>query len=438
MISPKDFMNKKLRLFLLVCAFSGSLLTGCSVVQSFVPTTTPTATAVAPTPTLIPPTPTITPTATEVPFFVTATYFTGDLQVPILIYHRFFPDQFGPTTSTEMQLSEFKNELKTFYDNGFSLVSLKSWIDGTFIVPEGIKPLILTIDDGWSGDQLFINADGTPSDLSGIGILWNFSREHPDFGFHIELFAIMGDKYYADKQVEDRFLISDGQEWFSPLWRQKLGQTIAWAIENGVGVYNHTLTHPDLSKTENAEIQRQLLENDWVVRDLLDEVGREDLVGKLDNLIALPEGKWPSTNSGKNIVLNYKNPEREPVIAVMEAYNLDAAQFTPSYFSEGFNPFAIPRITATPSMTSFIVENKDLIPTALTCKLGPLDPNQANDSVTLIDLIRNAVLSGNCGEGVYHVNNYIFLAKNGEVTVHYAPQSETPVEPEDATPQPTP
>lgn len=430
-------MIKKALLFLLVSTLFGSLLAGCTMAQPFTPTSTASVTQV-PTATLIPPTPTLTPTATEVPFYLTATYFTGELQVPILIYHQFFPDQYGPTDATKMQLSEFKNELQTFYDSGFSLVSLKSWIDGTFVVPAGRKPLVLTIDDGWSGDQLFIQPDGTPSDISGIGLLWKFSQEHPDFGFHPTVFAIMGDKYYPDKQVGDRFLISDGQEWFSPLWRQKLGNTIAWAIENGVEVYNHSLTHPDLSVTSNTEIQRQLLENDWVVRDLLEEVGRQDLVEKLDNVIALPEGKWPSTESGKRVVLNYKNPERKPVLAVMEAYNMDAAQFTPSYFTEGFSPFAIPRITASSSMTTFIVENKDMIPTALTCQLGPLEQVQANDKLTLKDLISAAISSGSCQDGVYHVQGYIFLTDNGRVTMHFSPQGNVEVDPAKETLTPTP
>lgn len=390
-------------------------LAGCTYVQSFSPSPTPTATLPpTSTPTLTP-TPTNTPTPTEPPFYVNATYFSGELQVPILIYHQFFPDAYGPTDATRMQLSEFQNELQTFYEEGFSLISLKSWIDGTFVVPAGRKPLVLTIDDGWYGDQLFIEDDGTPSVITGIGLLWKFSQEHPDFGFHVAVFAVMGDHYYSDKQVGDRFLISDGQDWYSSIWRKKLGNTIVWALEHGVEVYNHTLLHPNLGTISNSEIQRQLWENDWVVRDLLDEVGRNDLVPQLDNAIALPEGKWPSTQSGMRVLLNYKNPEKKPVMAIMEAYNLDGAQLTPSFYSQNFNPLAIPRITASPYMTSYIVENKELVPTALECQLGPLQVEQAQDPDVLQGLIQAAVSSGACQEGVYHVEGLLFVAKNGIV-----------------------
>lgn len=410
-------MARRTILFTLISALAIWILTGCTVVQSFMPTSTPTLTPTF-TATPFPPMPTSTPTptATEAPFFVEATVFSGELQVPILIYHRFFPDYFGPTTSTKMQFSEFEKELQRLYDAGFSLISLKSWIDGTFMVPQERKPLVITIDDLWFADQIYIGEDGIPSEYSGMGILWRFSKEHPDFGFHVVGSAIMGDKYYADKQLDDRFIIGEGDG-----WKDKLGNTMVWAIENGVEVYNHTFYHPRLSEISNQQIQFQLSENDIYTRTLLERVGRGDLISKLDNVIALPEGVWPATQSGKNIVLNYIDPEGKPVMAVLEAYNLDAAKFTPSYFSSGFNAFAIPRITASPYFIDFIVENKYLAPTAETCLLGPLQEEQAGDQATLQALIANAVNSKACQEGIYHINGFIFYAKDGMVNLHMAP-----------------
>jgi hypothetical protein len=396
------------------------LLTGCSVVQSFMPTETPTVTSTPiPTATPLPPTP--TPTPTEVPFYIDATVLSGDLQVPILIYHRFITDDIGPTTSMKMQLTEFKNELQTLYDNGFTLVSLYKWINGTWSVPVGRRPLILTIDDVWYADTLFINEDGMPSDLSGLGILYEFCQQHPDFGYHAAVFAINGDKYYAEKQIGDNFYVSDNATWTTPSWRIKLGNTIGWAIDHGVEVYNHTLNHYVLTNLKDKKIQQQLQENDIVVRNFLTEAGREDLVPSLVNIIALPEGKWPASQSGKNVILNYTNPEGEPVIAVMEAYNLDNVQFTPSYFSPGFNPFAIARITASPYFVNYIIKNKESIPAAQSCQLGPFNQEQSADQVILQELVSNAVTSGACPEGVYHVSDYIFVARDGKVTLHTAP-----------------
>ncbi len=409
------------------------MLGGCSVVQSFMPTATLTNT---PTFTSTPLPPTQTPTPTEIPFYVEATVFSGDLQVPILIYHWFIPSHDGETTAMKMQLTEFKNELELFYESGFSLVSLESWVNGTFIVPPGRKPLIITIDDAWAANQLYVEEDGQPSENSGLGVLWNFYQEHPEFGFHAAMFAIYGDKYYAEKQVGDQFFVVDNATWTTPSWRIKLGNTIAWAMEHGIEAYNHTLHHPDLTSLDNATIQNELFQNDVVMRAFLSEAGREDIIPKLNNMIALPEGKWPASQSGKNVVLNYKNPEGKPVEAVFEAYNMDSVKFTPSYFSEGFNPFAIPRITASPYFVHYLIDHKDQIPTAGTCALGPLEKEKSTDQAVLQDLITNAINTQVCPEGVYHVSGYIFLAKKGEITLHSVNNSKE--NPPDGSTTPTP
>jgi len=424
-------MKRYSLLITLLSITAAFLLSGCSVLAALQPTATVTPSPTF-TPTLPPPTP--TPTPTEVPYFVEATVFSGELQVPILIYHRFIPDFDGETTSMKMQYSEFKRELQALYDAGFSLISLKSWIEGTFIVPEGRKPLIITMDDAWFSDQIYINDDGTPSEYSAIGIMWKFANEHPEFGFNATLFAIMGDKYYGDILLanQQRFIVSDGNA-----WKDKLGNTMVWALENGIEVGNHTFLHPRLSEVkDNADIQYQLSQNDYYARTFLERVGRSDLYEKMDNIIALPEGKWPETQSGKNVILNYINPEGKSVMAVMEAYNMDAVQFTPSFFSEGFNPYAIPRITASPYFVNYIVENKDLLPTAQVCKLGPLHEEMANDQATLAAKVEEAVASGVCLEGVYHVNGFIFFVKDGTLSVHSTPPADLPALAETATSMP--
>lgn len=417
-------MKMKLTLLpALILGFAAAyLVSGCTIVGAFMPTATPTLTRTLLSTATPLPSATTTPTPTEVPYFIDATVMALDQEVPILIYHRFIPDRVGPTTSMKMQLSEFKNELEIFYEHGFTLVSLYDWVQGTSYVPPGRRPLILTIDDVWYGDTLFINEDGSLSDLSALGILYDFYQKHPDFGYHAAVFAIYGDKHYAVKQVGDMFIGPDYSTWTTPSWRIKLGNTIAWAVEHGVEVYNHTLLHSNMTDLSNNDIQDQLFKNDLVLRELLSEARREDIIPQLKNIIALPEGKWPASQSGKNVVLKYEDPEGKPVLAVMEAYNLDAAQFTPSYFSDEFNPFAIARITASPYFVQYIIQNIDDLPPAQSCTLGPLKPEQANDAAVLQEQILGALNSSACPEGVYHVNGFIFIAQAGAVTPHTVPQ----------------
>lgn len=393
-------------------------VTGCSAVSALSPTETPTETPL-PTQTSIP---TMTPTATEIPFYVDATVWSPELKIPILIYHQFVPDHMN-TEAMKMRLSNFREQLQILYDQGFTLISLKDWLSGIVDVPVGRKPLILTMDDLWFGNQIFILPDGTLSPLSGIGVLWRFSQEHPDFGFHAALFAIYGDKYYPERQVEDQFYAADGVDFYSKSWHIKLGETIAWAMDNGLEVYNHTFLHiPALKYVDgtlltNKEIQDQLAKNDYWVREFLTEAGREDYIPRLDNLIALPEGKWPETQSGIDTILNYKDPEGKPVMAVMEAYNLDAPALTPSYFDPDFDPYHLKRITASRLMLDYIIEHQAEIPVMQSCRLGPLKEEQVENLDVIREAIQSAVDAQTCPAGIYTVSDVIFIATDSNVTL---------------------
>ncbi len=408
-------MISKTHLSIIAVLLPAVLLAGCS--KNLMPVETPTPTLTAATNTAVPPTPTVTPTPTEVPFFVDATVWTGEINAPILIYHYFGRDNEEDIPTTWTRFKDFENHLQQLYDNGFSLVPLSSWIDGSFIVPEGRKPLVLTIDDFWRSDQIYVDDDGTPSLYSGIGILWRFSQEHPDFGFAASGFSNMGDKFFSDTLLptEQRYIRVSADN--SPIWRDKLSTAMVWALENGVTPYNHLFTHPKLDITMPQDIQYQLAENDRVTRFYLTRVGREDLIPTLGNIIALPFGIWPATPSGVQVLKNYKNPEGLPVAAIMEAYNLDAAKLTPSVFSENYDRFKINRITASDSMIQFIIDQKDEIPSALICQVGPIEEEMATDPLALRDAIAATIAARECPEGVYNINDVIFDGRGGIVEI---------------------
>jgi hypothetical protein len=413
-------MKKRLTLLpaLILGLAAAYLVSGCAVVQSFMPTETPTLTP-TPLPTATPsPTPTTTPTPTEMPYFVEATVMALNQEVPILLYHRFITDDVKKDAITFTHLSTFRNDLQALYDSGYSLVSLKSWLDGTYITPSGRKPLIITIDDFWFADQIYIDDNGTPSEYSGIGVLWKFAQEHPDFGFSAAGFSNMGDKYYGDARLGDRFVFGGDLD---AMWL-KLGQTIAWSIENGVEPYNHLFQHPLLSITEDAHIQWQIEENDRVTRYYLKQAGREDLIPRLTNVIALPYGEWPTTQRGIDILKNYRNQEGEPVEAIFEAYLYADKILTPSVYSTDFDRYNLPRLTASEIMTQWLVEQSASIASAQACQLGPLKQEQEDDPAVLQEQILNALNTGACPEGVYHANGLIFIAQAGAVTPHTGAQ----------------
>jgi hypothetical protein len=344
---------------------------------------------------------------------------SGEIQAPAILYHRFANDTHA-ATSTYTRYSDLKAELQELYDAGYSLVSMSSWLDGTFSVPEGRKPLLFTLDDGIYSDQIYIDDDGAPSQYSGLGILYQFAKDHPDFGYAASIYVNMGDKYYGDLRIDNWFYVSDGDA-----WKTKLANTMVWAIENNVELYNHTYTHADLSITDPAGIEYQLQQNDKTERNLLALVNRSDLENKLGNIIALPFGNWPSSQDGINTLEKYVNPEGKPVSAVLEAYNADEPQLTPSIFSSKFNRMSIPRITSTVGSIQWVAAHKDDIPTATGCKLGPTSADDAKNASTLQTLITNAVQSQSCPNGVYHVNGFIFIAKDGTVTQFSSASADT-------------
>jgi len=397
---------------------------GCSVASAFAPIPTATGTpafTATPAPTQTP-LPTATATATQVPFFLDATVWSGDLQVPVLLYHRFVPDSTKESTTTKTRLEDFKNQIQLLYDAGYSLVPLQSWLDGTFIVPAGRRPLVLTLDDGWFADQLYINDDGSPNVNSGLGVLWYFSQEHPDFGFSAAIFTNMCDKFYGDRLVGDRFLLGEGDA-----WKDKLGQTIAWAMTHSIEPYNHTCNHIRLDLTKNADIIYQLRQNDYVTRTLLERVGRGDLISQLGNIIALPFGIWPATQSGIEVIQNYKNPEGLQTRAIMEAYNLYEAVLTPSVFSTDFNRFNIPRLTAGKEMINLVVEKKDQVPAAVQCSLGPMNEADRDNLQVISTMIGQAISTKSCPGGIYYVNGNVFDARQAKVTLFHSQSQQTSV-----------
>jgi hypothetical protein len=73
-------------------------------------------------------------------------------------------------------------------------------------------------------------------------------------------------------------------------------------------------------------------------------------------------------------------------------------------------------------MTQWLVEQSGNITSAQACQLGPVEQELENEPAVLQEQILNALNSGACPEGVYHVNGMIFIAQGGKVNAYQAPQ----------------
>lgn len=401
-----------------VCAPVGPAAAPLSVVKNAAaiqtqPTPPPTA---APTLTLppstqtpnlpTPPIPTLSPT--ENPNFLTALVWKDELQAPVILYHRFLPVGSSESSRTKMRLDEFQQQIESLYEAGYSLVSIEKWLAGDISLPVGRRPLILSMDDLFFADQIYIEADGEPSMRSGLGILWNFSQTHPEFGFSVALFYNLGDKFYGNKKTSTWFNVAEG-------WQDALASAIVWCIEHDAMPYNHTYQHSSLDELDALAIKDELWRNDLEIRRFLKRAKREDLIPRLQNYIGLPYGVWPATKGLTDYMLTYRNPEDKFVGAVFEAGYFYEKRFLPASFMPGFDRLHIPRITTnTHRSIEFLTNYRSQFPVTEQCTLGPVDPALTDDPSYITKQIQKALFFGRCHEGYYRVGRYFFEVKNGE------------------------
>jgi len=344
------------------------------------------------------------PTPTEDPrtASLSAVIYAADPYAPVLIYHQFSDPLLAQGyDQRKPRPSDFRAHLEALYESGYSLVPLADWLAGNMAVPDGRRPLIMTMDDLFFNNQITLTDEGVPDEDTGIGVLWQFTQEHPDFGFSIALFPNFGDKLYAGG-LED------------PDWEQKLADAVIWCLEHGALVYNHFWQHPRLDQTSPSGVVYQAERNDLYLRDLLTEAGREDLIPLLGNILALPYGVWP-TPAGRELMLAYRTPEDIPVQAVLEADLFNGENILPPVYSPEFNPLNVPRIDVRQPAIDYLVENADQFPAGGACDLGMHIPEDLEHNDYLIEQVRSAVESGACPEGIYYLHGHTFRAQDGQV-----------------------
>ncbi|MFN2145635.1 MAG: hypothetical protein ACK2T7_09810 [Anaerolineales bacterium] len=377
------------------------VLAGCSAhAPEVMPTDTqspPTETPVPPTSTPLP-TETSTPTPTAVPTTpLSATVWEEDPFTVVLTYHQFADNSAKQSKSLKVRFEDFESELEQLYNAGFSLVSLEDWLQGKIVVPPGRRPLILSLDDLYFNNQLRLDAEtGEPIEDCGLGILWRFSQEHPEFGHSAALFVNLGNKLYGNPDDPD--------------WEIQLAETIAWGMDHDMMPYNHFYTHPMLDITDPQGILWELQMNDKYLRELLLMADREDLIPELQNIIALTYGIWPARGDEKPM-LAYRTPEGLPVSAVAEIDLIYLEQYLPAPYALEFDRFHLPRHVASPNAINFLVEQAGKFPTAQICDLGDAPDALFSDAEGMAAFVADAAAQYGCPDGVYVLDGVDLLVR---------------------------
>jgi hypothetical protein len=395
-------------LLAIVLAAYGSGAAAQPVAEGLPPPALPTATQTPPTPAILDaPRPSATAGPTANPVNLTASVWDRDPQAPVVLYHHFSPDN-GISDATHIRLSEFRDELQAFYDAGYSLVPLARWLEGDLRMPAGRRPLILTFDDLFFADQIFLNPDGTLSPNTGLGVVWQFAQQHPDFGFSVALFYNLGDKDYANLQLGGTFLKAMG-------WEDALARTIIWAIEHDSIPYNHFYRHPYLDRLPPEQIIQEARDNDLKLRALLESAGRADLVDRLGNVLALPYGHWPVSEAGKQAVTGYRSPSGVEVQGIMEVGATEGLWYLQAAYSPQLDINHIPRRVGGKLVTTDLTAHRDLVPVAQDCQLINVEAAQLELPAQLKPALAQVVQSGSCPEGIYALQGWVFRVTQSRV-----------------------
>ena len=235
-------------------------------------------------------------------------------RVMILEYHKIdYPEERWTRTP-----ENFRRDLETLYTRGYRLVNLNALLDGTFKLPAGTTPVVLTFDDSSPGQFRYVEKDGKwiIDPKSGVGILEAFIREKPDFGRAATFFVLPGasrpNKMFDQPEHEARKL--------------------RFLVDQGYEIGNHTLWHANLGKYPEPVVRQQIAEaQQWIQRHVPDYKPRT---------IALPHGVYPKDTTwalqGAAKGTAYKH----------DAILMVAGGAAPSPFARTFDPTKLPRIQA--------------------------------------------------------------------------------------------
>jgi peptidoglycan/xylan/chitin deacetylase (PgdA/CDA1 family) len=235
-------------------------------------------------------------------------------RVMILEYHRIDVPEERWTRTPE----NFRRDLQALHSRGYRLMSLNDLLDGRITVPAGTSPVILTFDDSSPGQFRYLERNGQLEidPRSGVGILEQFVREHPDFGRAATFFVLPG------ASRPNRLFDQPEHE----------GRKLRWLVSQGYEIGNHTLWHANLGKYDEATVRAQVAEAQvWIQRHV---------PGYRTRTLALPHGVYP-----RNVDWVRHGTAKGTTYRI-DGILMVAGGAAPSPFARSFDPVRLPRIQA--------------------------------------------------------------------------------------------
>jgi peptidoglycan/xylan/chitin deacetylase (PgdA/CDA1 family) len=242
-------------------------------------------------------------------------------RVMILEYHKIdYPENRWTRTP-----ENFRRDLETLYAKGYRAINLGDLLDRRVKTPRGTTPVVFTFDDSSPGQFRYVDDNGTLSvdAKSAVGILDQFTREHPDFGRAATFFVLPGaskpNRLFNQPEFE--------------------GKKLQYLVSQGYEIGNHTLWHANLGKYDESTVRTQIAEaQQWIQRLVPDYRIRT---------IALPHGVYP-----KNVDWAMRGAAKGTTYS-HDAILMLAGGPAMSPFDRKFEPTRLPRIQAVETDLTF-------------------------------------------------------------------------------------
>ena len=230
-------------------------------------------------------------------------------KIPILMYHMLdYPYRW-------IDKKTFKSHLEKLYDAGFTTISVNDFLKNDFSsVQDGKKPIILTFDDAFES-QFRILKNGSIDPETGVGMLEENYKLHPNFGRKAAFFIFLS-KYPFGQANQPK------------LWFKKVN----YLYDNEYDIGCHTYSHVNLSMVPAERISRELNAFYTEMEEIFGEKFKKSM------LLAYPDG---DLLDNMKIIENY----------AYKRYSFDACfsawgWLAPLPVSPEFNRYKIPRIEA--------------------------------------------------------------------------------------------
>jgi peptidoglycan/xylan/chitin deacetylase (PgdA/CDA1 family) len=175
--------------------------------------------------------------------------------------------------------STFRRQLQLMYEAGWYPMNVRDLFTPRLAVPAGKTPVAITFDDA-RGSQLRLLPNGAVDPNCAVGILDEFSRTHPDWPRRASFYVLPRSRYNP-----------------TPFWQPgKEKQKLAYLVQAGYEIGNHSATHPFLSHMGLDKLR-------WEVAECIRYVRKLEPRATMDTF-CVPYGAMPRTPGGKEALLH--------------------------------------------------------------------------------------------------------------------------------------